>query len=67
MKYIKKYIKFFETVAEPEVAKAVLSSDRLIISHEGEERTEADVVDRLSRIYKGLSNDEKNKINSYFE
>jgi hypothetical protein len=67
MKYIKKYIKFFETVAEPEVAKAVLSSDKTTIMHEGEERTESDVVERLSRIYKGLPNDEKKKINSYFE
>lgn len=65
MKYIKKYIKFFETVAEPEVAKATLS--RTTIGHEGEERTESDVVERLSRIYKGLPNDEKKKINSYFE
>lgn len=67
MKYIKKYIKFFETVAEPEVAKAVLSSDRTKILHDGEERTESDVVERLSKIYKGLPADEKKKINSYFE
>ena len=67
MKYIKKYIKFFETVAAPAVAKSVLSSDKLAIRHEGEERTESDVVDRLSRIYKTLSSEEKKKINSYFE
>lgn len=67
MKYIKKYIKFFETVAEAPVAKSVLSSDSLTIRHKGEERTESDVVDRLSRIYKGLPAEEKNKINSYFE
>jgi hypothetical protein len=67
MKYIKKYIKFFETVAEPAVAKSVLSSGSMTLRHEGEERTESDVVDRLSRIYKGLSAEEKNKINSYFE
>ena len=54
-------------MAEPEVAKAVLSSDKMTIGHDGEERTEADVVERLSRIYKGLPNDEKKKINSYFE
>ena len=65
MKYIKKYIKFFETVAEPEVAKAALS--KTTRGHEGEERTESDVVERLSRIYKGLPSDEKKKINSYFE
>jgi len=67
MKYIKKYIKFFEMVAEPVQAKSVLSSDSLTIRHEGEERTESDVVERLSRIYKGLSKEEKTKINSYFE
>jgi hypothetical protein len=67
MKYIKKYIKFFETVAAPAMAKSVLSSDSLTIKHEGEERTESDVVDRLSGIYSTLSSEEKRKINSYFE
>jgi hypothetical protein len=67
MKYIKKYIKFFETAAEPTIAKSVLSSNHLTIMHDGEERTESDVVYRLSRIYKTLSTEEKRKINSYFE
>jgi len=67
MKYIKKYIKFFETAMAPAAVKSVLYSDSLAIKHKGEERTESDVVDRLSKIYKGLSAEEKNKINSYFE
>ena len=68
MKYIKKYIKFFETtMVEPEVAKKTLLSDNLTLKHEGEESTELEVVERFSRIYKGLSEDEKSEINSYFK
>jgi hypothetical protein len=68
MKYIKKYIKFFEnTMVAPEVTKKTLQSDNLTLTHKGEERTESDVVDRFSRIYKGLSEAEKSEINSYFK
>jgi len=73
MKYINKYIKFFENfdLVEPKVTTQVMVAEPKIdeneISHEGEERTEEDVVNRLSDIYKGLSSDEKKKINSYFK
>jgi hypothetical protein len=68
MKYIKKYIKFFETtMVAPEVAKKTLLSDNLTLKHKGEESTESEVVERFSRIYKGLSDDEKSQINSYFK
>jgi hypothetical protein len=68
MKYIKKYIKFFETtMVAPEVAKKTLLSDNLTLKHKGEESTESEVVERFSKIYKGLSEDEKSEINSYFK
>ena len=68
MKYIKKYIKFFETtMVAPEVAKKTLLSDNLTLRHKGEESTEAAVVERFSRIYEGLSEGEKSEINSYFK
>lgn len=68
MKYIKKYIKFFETtMVAPEVAKKALLSDNLTLKHEGEESTEVEVVERLSMIYKGLSGAEKSEIDSYFK
>lgn len=68
MKYIKKYIKFFETtMVAPEVAKKALHSDNLTLKHEGEESTEVEVVKRLSMIYKGLSAGEKSEIDSYFK
>lgn len=68
MKYIKKYIKFFETtMVAPEVASKTLLSDNLTLKHEGEESTEAEVVERLSAIYKGLSAAEKSEIDSYFK
>lgn len=68
MKYIKKYINFFETtMVAPEVAKKTLLSDNLTLKHKGEESTEAEVVERFSRIFSGLSEDEKYEINSYFK
>jgi hypothetical protein len=68
MKYIKKYIKFFEnTMVSPEITKKTLLSDNLTLKHKGEEGTEVQVVDRFSRIYNGLSNDEKSEIDSYFK
>jgi len=68
MKYIKKYIKFFETtMVAPEVAKKTLLSDNLTLKHKGKESTESEVVERFSRIYKELSLEEKSEINSYFK
>jgi hypothetical protein len=54
-------------MVEPEIAKKTLLSDNLTLRHKGEERTETEVVERLSRIYKGLPAEEKSKINSYFK
>ena len=51
----------------PEVAKKTLLSDNLTLSHKGEESTESEVVERFSKIYNGLSEDEKSEINSYFK
>jgi hypothetical protein len=56
MKYINKYIKMFESeVLEKPIIK------------KQETATEKDVVDRLERIYKNLSKEEKNEIDSYFQ
>jgi hypothetical protein len=68
MKYIKKYIKFFEnTMVSPEITKKTLLSDNLTLKHKGEESTESEVVERFSRIYNGLSKEEKSEIESYFK
>jgi hypothetical protein len=68
MKYIKKYIKFFETtMVSPEVAKKTLLSDNLTLKHKGEESTESEVVERFSRIFNELSENEQSEINSYFK
>lgn len=60
MKYINKYIKFFEneTLVEPKV---------ITKSKSKELATEVDVVNRFERIYKELSVEEQKEINSYFE
>lgn len=60
MKYINKYIKFFEneTLVEPKVVTKT-NSKKLA--------TEVDVVNRFERIYKELSVEEQKEINSYFE
>ena len=60
MKYINKYIKFFEneTLVEPKVVTKTKSKELA---------TEVDVVNRFERIYKDLSVEEKKEINSYFE
>jgi hypothetical protein len=62
MKYINKYIKFFEneTLVEPEVVTKNAVDTKEVAS-------EADVVNRFERIYKDLSVEEKKEINSYFE
>jgi hypothetical protein len=66
MKYINKYIKFFEneTLVEPVVQpKTVEKSDKV----EKEIATEEDVLARFEKIYSGLSQEEKAEINQYFE
>jgi hypothetical protein len=62
MKYINKYIKFFEneTLVEPEVVTKNAVDTKEVAS-------EVDVVNRFERIYKDLSVEEKKEINSYFE
>jgi hypothetical protein len=57
MKYINKYIKMFEN--------EVL--ERPVVKEQTKTATEKDVVDRLERIYKELSKEEKNEIDSYFQ
>jgi len=58
MKYIKKYIRFFEMVdvMEPVSKKSIKK-----------EMTPEDVVSRLERVYQELNPEDKNDINSYFE
>jgi hypothetical protein len=66
MKYINKYIKFFEneTLVEPVVqTKTVEKTDKV----EKELSTEKDVLTRFEKIYSGLSQEEKAEINQYFE
>lgn len=66
MKYINKYIKFFEneTLVEPVVQpKTVEKADKV----EKEIATEKDVLARFEKIYSGLSQEEKAEINQYFE
>ena len=66
MKYINKYIKFFEneTLVEPVVqTKTVEKTDKV----EKELATEKDVLTRFEKIYSGLSQEEKAEINQYFE
>ena len=66
MKYINKYIKFFEneTLVEPVVqTKTVEKTDKV----EKEIATEKDVLARFEKIYSGLSEEEKAEINQYFE
>lgn len=60
MKYINKYIKFFEneTLVEPKVVTKTKSKELA---------TEVDVVNRFEKIYKELSVAEQKEINSYFE
>lgn len=66
MKYINKYIKFFEneTLSKPVVQpKTVENTDK----KQKELATERDVIARFEKIYSDLSNEEKNEINQYFE
>jgi hypothetical protein len=54
-------------MVSPEVAKKTLLSDNLTLKHKGEESTESEVVERFSRIFNGLSENEQSEINSYFK
>ncbi len=60
MRYLKKYVRFFEASAE--VATAVKKPE-INIPTAGEE----EVVERLSRIYSELDEEGKKDIDSYFE
>jgi len=65
MKYINKYIKFFEneTLVEPiNQMETIEKTDKV-----KELASEKDVLNRFEKIYKDLSVEEKNEINSYFE
>ena len=65
MKYINKYIKFFEneTLVEPITqTETIEKTDKV-----KELASEKDVLNRFEKIYKDLSVDEKKEINSYFE
>ncbi len=60
MKYINKYIKFFES-------DALVIPSKSIESVRKETATESDVLSRFEELYSKLSKDEKDEINKYFE
>jgi hypothetical protein len=61
MKYIKKYVRFFENET------MVATPTKKALKQKGEYATVVDVVNRLDEIYKSLSSDKKNEIDSYFK
>jgi hypothetical protein len=66
MKYINKYIKFFEneTLVEPiNQTETIEKTDKI----ENKTASELDVLSRFEKIYSGLSGEEKTEINQYFE
>lgn len=66
MKYINKYIKFFEneTLVGPiKQLKTIEKTDKI----ENKTASELDVLSRFEKIYSGLSEEEKAEINQYFE
>jgi hypothetical protein len=66
MKYINKYIKFFEneTLVDPiNQTETVEKTDKI----ENKTASELDVLSRFEKIYSGLSGEEKTEINQYFE
>ena len=66
MKYINKYIKFFEneTLVEPiNQTETIEKTDKI----ENKTASELDVLSRFEKIYSGLSEEEKAEINQYFE
>ena len=66
MKYINKYIKFFEneTLVEPINQTETIEKTEKI---ENKRASELDVLSRFEKIYSGLSKEEKSEINQYFE
>ena len=65
MKYINKYIKFFENetlVDTTPQTKTIEKTNKV-----KEVASEVDVVNRFEKIYKDLSIEEKTEINHYFE
>ncbi len=60
MRYLKKYVRFFEASAE---VATVVKKPEINIPTAGEE----EVVERLSRIYSELDEEGKKDIDSYFE
>ena len=66
MKYINKYIKFFEneTLVEPiNQTETPKKTDKV----ENKTASELDVLSRFEKIYSGLSEEERAEINQYFE
>jgi len=66
MKYINKYIKFFEneTLVEPiNQTETPKKTDKI----ENKTASELDVLSRFEKIYSGLSEEERAEINQYFE
>jgi hypothetical protein len=61
MKYLNKYVRFFEVALSTKTKDVAKPVDPLPIANE------SDVVERLSRIYKNLDDTEKRDIDSYFE
>ena len=61
MKYLNKYVRFFETAVTKKTKSVNKPVDKLPMSGSDE------VVERLSKIYSDLDKSEKNDIDSYFE
>ena len=61
MKYLNKYVRFFETAVTAKTKSVNKPVDKLPMSGSDE------VVERLSKIYSDLDKSEKNDIDSYFE
>ncbi len=61
MKYLNKYVRFFETAVVTKTKAVTKPVDKLPMSGSDE------VVERLSKIYSDLDKSEKNDIDSYFE
>jgi hypothetical protein len=61
MKYLNKYVRFFETSVATKTKSVNKPVDKLPMSGSDE------VVERLSKIYKNLDDTEKRDIDSYFE
>jgi hypothetical protein len=61
MKYLNKYVRFFETAVTTKTKSVNKPVDKLPMSGSDE------VVERLSKIYSDLDKSEKNDIDSYFE